>query len=111
MITLYLLANYQNLLAAGLIVDSQWSIYKLKGLINSTFTYIISAEDEKAFIGQNEVKHTFDFNNINYGSITDINAQENTNILDVYIKNIYTLDYRYNFISYSKGTVFSKNRK
>ena len=111
MITLYLLANYQNLFAAGLIVDGQWKTEELKGLINSTFTYITSEGDEKAFNGQNDVKLYFTFNMIKYGSISNLDAQEDVNKLDIYVKNIFSLGYRHNFISYAKGTVFSSKSR
>ena len=111
MTILYLLANYQNLFSAGLIVDGQWKINELNCLINSTFTYIVSEGDEKAFNGQNEVKKYLDFHNIKYGSINNINAQENIKILDIYVKNMYALGYRHNFITYEKGTVLSPENK
>ena len=111
MTILYLLANYQNLFSAGLIVDGQWKINELNGLINSTFTYIVSEGDEKAFNGQKEVKQYFDSLNIKYGSINNINAQENIKMLDIYVKNMYSLGYRNNFISYEKGTVISSKNK
>ena len=111
MTILYLLSNYQNLFSAGLIVEGQWKIDDLEGLINSTFTYIVSAGDKKAFNGQKEVKNYFDSKNIKFGSINNLNAQENVNILDIYVKNIYSLGYRHNFINYAKGTVFTSKNK
>ena len=111
MVTLYLLSNYQNFFAAGLIISGQWKIDELKGLINSTFTYIVSSGDEKAYRGQNEIKQYFDYNNVKYGNINNLNAQENINSLELHIKNIYSLNYIHNFITFAKGTVFSSKNK
>ena len=49
MTTLYLLANYQNLLAPGIVVDGQWRLDELQGLTNATFTYFAAGSDGKAF--------------------------------------------------------------
>ena len=80
MTTLYLLSNFPNLLAAGLVVDGQWRIEELKGLINSTFTYFAAGGDQKAFKGLTEVKEYFKSLKISYGELTDLNAQDNVNI-------------------------------
>ena len=111
MTTLYLLANYSNLLAAGLIVDGQWKIEELAGLINASFTYIVAGGDEKAFKGQTEVKEYFNSLNISYGSLTDINAQENVENLNDVTNKMYNLSYNYNFITYKNGSVFPPNAK
>ena len=111
MTILFLLSNYPNLFTAGLIVGGQWSINELKGLVNSTFTYIASSGDDKAFNGQKEIKQYFDYNNIKYGSISNIDANENINKLEIIVKNIYSLGYRHNFITYSKGSVLSGNKE
>ena len=111
MASLYLLSNYQNIFAAGLIISGQWKIDELKGLINSTFTYIVSAGDKKAFDGQNEIKKYFDDNNIKYGNINDLNGKINIDKLELYIKNIYALNYKHNFINFAKGTIFSPKNK
>ena len=109
MTTLYLLSNYQNLYAAGLIVDGQWIKEELLGLINATFTYFAAGGDEKAFNGQNEIKKFLDSENITYGNLFDLNAQEQVEILNNETKNMYNLGYQYNFITYSKGSVFPPN--
>ena len=109
MTTLYLLANYPGLLAAGLVVDGQWRIDQLQGLINATFTYIAAGGDAKAFNGQNEVKVFFDELNISYGNLTDINAKENIDILNNETSYMYNLNYSKNFITYIKGSVLPSN--
>ena len=82
MTNLYLLANYPNLLTAGLIVDGQWIKEELLGLVNSTFTYFAAGGDMKAFNGQNETKNYLDSLNISYGCLTDLNAKEKIEILN-----------------------------
>ena len=111
MTTLYLLSNYPNLLAAGLIVDGQWKLDQLKGLINSTFTYFAAGGDEKAFKGQTEVKEYLNNLNISYGTLTDLNAQEKVEILNKVTNNMYNLSFAYNFITYKNGSVFPPNAK
>ena len=88
MTTLYLLSNYPNLLAAGLIVDGQWKLNELKGLINSTFTYFAAGGDQKAFIGQTEVKQYFNSLNTSYGELNDINAQDKVDTLNDITNNM-----------------------
>ena len=111
MTTLYILANYPDLYAAGLIVDGQWKIDELKGLVNATFTYFAAEGDEKAYNGQNEVKNYFDNNNISYNSLYDINAQEEIIILNNLTNDMYNSKNQRNFITYLKGTVFPNNSK
>ena len=38
---------------ASLIVDGQWKIDELKGLLNNTITYFSTEDDEKIYKGQN----------------------------------------------------------
>ena len=106
MTTLYLLSNFPNLLTAGLIVDGQWKLDELKGLINSTFTYFAAGGDEKAFKGQTEVKQYFNSLNTSYGELNDIDAQEKIDNLNEMANSIYDLNYSYNFITYKSGSVF-----
>ena len=111
MTTLYLLANKPDLYAAGLIVDGQWKMDELQGLKNATFTYFAAGGDEKAFNGQNNVKKFLESNNIEYGNLNDINAQEKVEILNNITKNMYNLSYQHNFITYMNGSVISPNSK
>ena len=111
MTTLYLLSNYPNLLASGLIVDGQWRLEELQGLINSTFTYFAAGGDQKASTGQKEVKEYFNSLNISYGELTDLNAQEDINILNNISKEMYKKNFSKNFISYKAGTVLPSNSK
>ena len=111
MTTLYLLANYPNLLAAGLIVDGQWRIDELQGLTKATFTYFSAGGDMKAFKGQTEVKDYLTSLNISYGILTDLNAQDDINILNNETKEMYKSKYSKNFITYKAGTVLPLDSK
>ena len=111
MTTLYLLSNYPNLLAAGLVVDGQWNLPELAGLVNATFTYFAAGGDEKAFTGQTEVKKYFDSLNISYGALTEVDAQEKVENLNNITESMYNLTHSYNFITYKNGSVFPPNTK
>ena len=111
MTTLYLLSNYPNLLAAGLVVDGQWNLQELAGLVNATFTYFAAGGDEKAFTGQTEVKKYFDSLNISYGALTEVDAQEKVENLNNITDSMYNLTHSYNFITYKNGSVFPPNTK
>ena len=111
MTTLYLLSNYQNLLSAGLIIDGQWKLDELKGLINSTFTYFAAEGDEKAFKGQTEVKQYFNSLNTSYGELNDVNAQDKVETLNEMANTMYEVNFSYNFITYKNGSVFPEGVK
>ena len=38
---------------------------------------------------------------INFGSINNINLKENSNLINIYIYNMYNLGHRHNFITFS----------
>ena len=111
MTTLYLLANYQNLLAGGIVVDGQWRLDELQGLTNATFTYFAAGGDEKAFKGQTEVKEYLTSLDLSFGSVTDLNAQDNITILNNATKEMYLTKHSYYFITYKNGTVLPPNSK
>ena len=105
MTTLYLLSNNQDLFAAGLIVDGNWLIDELLGLVNSTFVYFAAGGDTKCVDGQNEIKNLLTSNNIKYGSLEEINAQEKIEILNEKANEMLNQGNKQNFITYAKGTV------
>ena len=111
MTTLYLLFNYPNLLSAGLIVEGQWKLDELKGLINSAFTYFAAEGDEKAFKGQTEVKQYFNSLNISYGELNKVNSQDKVETLNEMANTMYGVNFSYNFITYKNGTVFPEGVK
>ena len=111
MTTLYLLANYQNLLAAGLVVDGQWKIDELQGLPNATFTYFAAGSNGKAYRGQLEVKDYLTSLNISYSEIIDMNAHDNITILNNVTEEIYSSNYPHNFNKFKDGSVLPPNSK
>ena len=111
MTTLYLLANYQNLLAAGLVVDGQWKLDELQGLPNATFTYFAAGSNGKAYRGQLEVKDYLKSLNITYREIMDMNAQDNITLLNNVTKDMYSYNYSHNFIKFKDGSVLPPNAK
>ena len=100
----YLLSNKINILNAGLIIEGNYIHDKLPELINTTFTYISSKENE---ISLNEIKNFFDSNNINYGFINNISYKEDIEILNQKLNNMYNNNYQINFITYSKWNNFA----
>lgn len=106
MTTLYLLANNPDLFAAGLIADGHWMLDELYGLVNATFTFFAAAGDPNPYNCQIEVKQYFDSQNIKYGVLDDLDAQEKVETLNNAAQKMYDLGYKQNFISYAKGTVF-----
>ena len=56
MTTIYMLANYPNFFAAGLICDGQWKLDELEGIENATFTYIVAVEMPKLLVVKMKLK-------------------------------------------------------
>ena len=105
MTTLYLLANHQDLFAAGLIADGHWLLEQLYGLVNATFTFFAAEGDPNPFNTQNEVKEYFKNNSYPYGCLELINARENADVLNKDTDDMYKEGFKQNFISFAKGTV------
>ena len=99
MTTLYLLANYQDLLAAGIVVDGQWRLDELQGLTNATFTYFAAGSDGKAFKGQTEVREYLDSLNLSYGFLNNINAKDNIDTLNNVTQEMYLNNHSFMRIS------------
>ena len=105
MATLYLLANHQDLFAAGLIADGHWLLEQLYGLVNATFTFFAAEGDPNPFNTQNEVKEYFKNNSYPFSTLELINARENAEVLNNKVDTMYKEGNKQNFISFSKGTV------
>ena len=103
--TLYMISNYPYIFAAGLIVGGKWRIDEIKGLVNSTFTFVSSFEDKKYYNSQKEIKNYLNYNEIkiNFGSINSINLKENHDLINIYIYNMFNLGYRRNFITFTNA--------
>ena len=111
MTTLYLLAKYQDLLAAGIVVDGQWRLDELQGLTNATFTYFAAGSDGKAFKGQTEVREYLDSLNLSYGFLNNINAQDNIDTLNNVTQEMYLNNHSYYFIKFKDGSVLPPDSK
>ena len=111
MTTLYLLANYQDLLAAGIVVDGQWRLDELHGLTNATFTYFAAGSDGKAFKGQTEVREYLDSLNLSYGFLNNINAKDNIDTLNNVTQEMYLNNHSYYFIKFKDGSVLPPDSK
>ena len=99
--TMYLISNYPYIFSAGLIEGGSWKLDELLGIVNSTFTYVSSINDKKSYDGQKEIKNYLNSNDIkiNFGSVNNINSEDNINLINMYIYNMYNLGYRHNFIT------------
>ena len=104
MASLYFISNYPYIFSAGLIIGGQLYLNEFKGLINSTFTYISLMEDKISYNSQKEIKIYLSSSEIkiNYGSINNINLNENPDLINMYIYNMFNLGYRHNFITFTK---------
>jgi len=102
-IILYLIIKNQNIFAGSLIISP---INVNKTLITSTntpFTYFDSLENLDSLIKQYDIINYFNYSNIAFNSIRNINPQENITLLNQNINNnLYNQEYKFNFITYSK---------
>ena len=105
MATIYMISNYPFIFAAGLIVGGEWKLDELHGIVNSTFTYVALMGDKKTYYGQREIKDYLSSNKIriNYGSLNNVNLDDNSDLINIYIYNMYNLGYRHNFITFNYG--------
>ncbi len=104
MISFYLNATHPELFAASIFVGSQWDINVLTPLINAKFFYIVSAGDEKASKGMQQVANMLTQNNIKFGS-TSFSAQLPQKEQDQKIEDLINQGYNINFVQFTKGTV------
>ena len=100
LVTLYLLNNTPNLYTAALLVDSFYINKALIQSLNTTFTYISCGNHKEI---DKEIKEYLDSTNINYGKIINLDSQENMEILNQKVNEMYSNKYKYNFISYEKN--------
>lgn len=105
MTTMYLQATHPDLYAATILVDGQWDISTLSGLQDATFTYFAAGGDTRAVTGQTEVKDMLSEAGISYGELTDVDAQADSSELNTLANDMYSDNYKQNFITYTKGSV------
>ena len=107
MISFYLNATYPDLFAASIFVGSQWNIEVLQPLVKDKFFYIVSAGDDKASKGMEEVGNLLTKNNVKYG-FTEFSAQlplsEQNQKVDSLIKEGHNI----NFVAFTTGSVLPK---
>ena len=103
---LYLLSNNIKLLAASILIDGFYIQDELSGLINTTFRFISSKENEKSFNSQKEIRAYFDSHNINYGLIDNISNKEEFETLNLEVNSMYNKNYQNYFIIYSGSKNF-----
>lgn len=104
MISFYLNANYPDLFAASIFVGSQWDINVLQPLANKTFFYIVSAGDEKASNGMQEIGNLLTKNEVKYGSV-EFSVKLPQAEQEQKVEDLIKQEYKINFIQFTKGTV------
>lgn len=104
MISFYLNATQPKLFAASIFVGSQWDIKVLKPLVNATFFYIVSAGDEKASNGMQQVGNLLTENHVKYGS-TQFSAKLPQAEQEQKVEDLIKQGYKINFVQFTKGTV------
>lgn len=60
MTTMLLASEYPDLYAACMLVDGQWDVQALEGLVNQPFIYFAAEDDQSAWSGAQEVMAMFD---------------------------------------------------
>lgn len=104
MISFYLNATHPNLFAASIFVGSQWDINVLSPLTDATFFYIVSAGDEKASKGMQQVGEMLSQHGIIYG-LTSFSARLPQLEQDQKVETLINQGYHINFVQFDKGTV------
>ncbi len=105
MTVMYLAAQHPDLFAATLLVDGQWDIAALGGLVSQTFLYVAAGGDDKALGGLEDVRHMLDQKNIAYGYIPSLNAKEALALRNASAAVMLDQGYRQNFLVWTKGSV------
>lgn len=107
MISFYLNATHPDFFAASIFVGSQWDIKVLKPLIKDTFFYIVSAGDNKASKGMEEVGNLLTENGVKHGFVefsAQLPLQEQNQKIDSLIKE----GNKINFVEFTAGSVLPK---
>lgn len=104
MISFHFNATHADLFAASVFVGSQWDISKLQPLANATFFYIVSAGDEKASSGMQQVGSMLTEKGIKYGS-TEFSAKLPQAEQEQKVEDLIKQGHKINFVQFTKGTV------
>lgn len=108
MISFYLNATHPDLFAASIFVGSQWDISVLQPLTKKHFFYIVSAGDEKASNGMQQVGDMLKQNGVAFGS-TEFAATLPQTEQEKQIEDLISQGYDINFVRFTKGTVIPQN--
>lgn len=104
MISFYLNATHPDLFAASLFVGSQWDVSVLKPLADMNFFYIVSAGDQKASKGMDDLRSLFNEMGVQFGDI-EFSAKLSDEEKEQQIQNLITEDYAINFVQFTAETV------
>jgi len=104
MISFHFNATHPDLFAASVFVGSQWDISKLQPLANATFFYIVSASDEKASSGMQQVGNMLTEKGVKYGS-TEFSAKLPQAEQEQKVEDLIKQGHKINFVQFTKGTV------
>lgn len=107
MVSFYLNANHPDLFAASLFVGSQWDIKVLEPLAKMKFFYIVSAGDQKASGGMQQVGEMLSKKGVTYGQTT-FSASLPQAQQDQYVKDLIRQNHPINFVQFTAGTVAPK---
>lgn len=108
MISFYLNATHPDLFAASIFVGSQWDISVLQPLTKKHFFYLVSAGDEKASNGMQQVGDMLKQNGVSFGS-TEFAATLSQAEQEKQIEDLISQGNDINFVRFTKGTVIPKN--
>lgn len=104
MISFYFNATHPDLFAASLFVGSQWDIKVLEPLAKMKFFYVVSAGDEKASKGMQELGAMLSGKGVEYGE-KEFSAKLPQAEQEAQIKNLLNEGKSINFVRFNKGTV------
>ncbi len=104
MMSFYFNTKYPDLFAASLFVGSQWDINVLGPLANRKFFYIVSAGDEKASAGMQQVGEMLKSKGVSFGT-TEFAADLPDAEQEKLVQELISKGYKINFVQFTKGTV------
>ncbi|KPM76081.1 alpha/beta hydrolase-fold protein [Pseudoalteromonas sp. UCD-33C] len=106
MISFYWNVTYPDLFAASLFVGSQWDVSVLEPLKNKSFFYVVSAGDQKASKGMEQLGNLLRKKGVEYGT-TQFSAELSNIEKESYIQNLLSEKHSINFVQFEAGTVSS----
>ncbi|MBC2606132.1 alpha/beta hydrolase-fold protein [Pelagicoccus albus] len=104
MISFYLNATHPDLFAASLFVGSQWDVDVLSPLAEMSFLYVVSAGDQKASGGMEELGELLSSKGVEFGQ-TEFSAKLSDAEKNEKVSSLLKNGLPINFIRFSEGTV------